>query len=624
MDQYDRNGAEICLDDLEEGVEIATFLASLASIFVVLWALVLPLMSVLGLSNSAGPYWLSLSFSLAFSLYFFLWSWSIAQMWRAPIFVGAILAASATAIYPVAQILQRKGELDWSVKLIFVITALTSISFGIRIIWDGWRLTRTSENNNRLLTTVPYDRVALTQACARAFGVHPICRWLPSRARRVIATLFFALTTAVLALALGVAIYVVVVELSTEGPAVHDICMRTGDALCAIRLISAMTGPVIGVGTCLAGAAGLRWLARRSARLSLEVVSRTDARPAIVFLRSFADDQVQLVSPKRPLYRRLLALGEPAPRLDHVLIEEATPIGPVVAIGLPGRPPPFGAARAYFNEDEWKSGVARLAAAAKAIVVVIDDTEGVLWELSHVRQAGLVSKTLYLLPPRLSGPQEAARIIRREFAETTSDHNAVTAADTTFNSGLACIGWYHAESGELKFLTTRTPTSTSYVCALRLALGPWSDHKVADLSPIERPEKPTKAGGRWMSPLVALAMLISMVAVVWLQVPSRASARAVGARAELRALATALEQYRFETGSYPTQEMGLRSLVEASPQAPGWNGPYVVDSASLIDPWGHPYIYRVPGATHDFDVLSLGRDGRAGGTGEDADITNWD
>jgi general secretion pathway protein G len=42
-----------------------------------------------------------------------------------------------------------------------------------------------------------------------------------------------------------------------------------------------------------------------------------------------------------------------------------------------------------------------------------------------------------------------------------------------------------------------------------------------------------------------------------------------------------------------------------------------------VDPWGRPYIYKAPGTKGDFDVVSLGRDGRPGGTGEDADIVNF-
>jgi general secretion pathway protein G len=42
-----------------------------------------------------------------------------------------------------------------------------------------------------------------------------------------------------------------------------------------------------------------------------------------------------------------------------------------------------------------------------------------------------------------------------------------------------------------------------------------------------------------------------------------------------------------------------------------------------LDPWGKPYIYRYPGAQgDDYDLLSYGKDGQPGGTGEDADLSN--
>src|ERR1700675_815646 len=115
MDRDAGNGAEIRLDDLEEGVEIATFLACLASVFLVICAMVLPLMAALARSNAAGPYWLVLSFSLAFSLIFFLWSWGISHIWRAPILLGAVLTGGTMAIYPISQMLQRREDFDWSI-----------------------------------------------------------------------------------------------------------------------------------------------------------------------------------------------------------------------------------------------------------------------------------------------------------------------------------------------------------------------------------------------------------------------------------------------------------------------------------------------------------------------------
>ena len=58
----------------------------------------------------------------------------------------------------------------------------------------------------------------------------------------------------------------------------------------------------------------------------------------------------------------------------------------------------------------------------------------------------------------------------------------------------------------------------------------------------------------------------------------------------------------------------------AKPQGENsWSGPYLKKSVPL-DPWGRAYVYRVPGAKGEFDLFSLGKDGKPGGTGQDADI----
>ena len=51
-------------------------------------------------------------------------------------------------------------------------------------------------------------------------------------------------------------------------------------------------------------------------------------------------------------------------------------------------------------------------------------------------------------------------------------------------------------------------------------------------------------------------------------------------------------------------------------------GPYL-KRAVPVDPWGKPYLYRLPGEKGEVDIYSLGRDGKAGGEGEDADVGNW-
>ncbi len=92
------------------------------------------------------------------------------------------------------------------------------------------------------------------------------------------------------------------------------------------------------------------------------------------------------------------------------------------------------------------------------------------------------------------------------------------------------------------------------------------------------------------------------------------------AKQQLTALEQSLDTFRLDVGRYPSTEEGLQALVRKPDAASGkWNGPYLKKDVPL-DPWSNPYIYRSPGNQRDFDLLSLGRDGQAGGTGEDTDL----
>lgn len=91
------------------------------------------------------------------------------------------------------------------------------------------------------------------------------------------------------------------------------------------------------------------------------------------------------------------------------------------------------------------------------------------------------------------------------------------------------------------------------------------------------------------------------------------------ARSQIDSLEKALDQYRLDMRRYPTSEEGLDALVVKPSGANGWNGPYL-KKAVPNDPWGRAYVYRTPGQKGEFDLISLGRDGRPGGSGEDADI----
>jgi general secretion pathway protein G len=94
------------------------------------------------------------------------------------------------------------------------------------------------------------------------------------------------------------------------------------------------------------------------------------------------------------------------------------------------------------------------------------------------------------------------------------------------------------------------------------------------------------------------------------------------AKAQIDALEKSLDQYRLDTGHYPSQELGLNALVIKPASEAKWDGPYLKKAVPL-DPWGNAYVYTIPGQHSEYDLLSYGKDGQPGGTGEAADITNW-
>ena len=94
------------------------------------------------------------------------------------------------------------------------------------------------------------------------------------------------------------------------------------------------------------------------------------------------------------------------------------------------------------------------------------------------------------------------------------------------------------------------------------------------------------------------------------------------AQAQIDAFGKALDQYRLDTGRYPSTELGLSALFVRPTNEPKWAGPYLTKAVPL-DPWGRPYQYRSPGEHGDYDLFSYGKDGQPGGAGDAADVTSW-
>lgn len=120
--------------------------------------------------------------------------------------------------------------------------------------------------------------------------------------------------------------------------------------------------------------------------------------------------------------------------------------------------------------------------------------------------------------------------------------------------------------------------------------------------------------------LVILGLLAGYVAPKYFSQVGKSEVKT--ARAQIDALEKALDQYRIDTGRYPSTEQGLAALNAKPADAARWDGPYL-KRAVPNDPWGKPYQYRNPGEHGEIDLFSLGRDSQPGGSGEGADIGNW-
>lgn len=96
------------------------------------------------------------------------------------------------------------------------------------------------------------------------------------------------------------------------------------------------------------------------------------------------------------------------------------------------------------------------------------------------------------------------------------------------------------------------------------------------------------------------------------------------AKAQLEDLSAGLDLFKLDVGRYPSNDEGLRLLVEGGDHIAGWNGPYLRKKKLPLDPWNRDYVYAVPGKDNAYELYSFGADGEPDGSGEDADINAWE
>ena len=127
--------------------------------------------------------------------------------------------------------------------------------------------------------------------------------------------------------------------------------------------------------------------------------------------------------------------------------------------------------------------------------------------------------------------------------------------------------------------------------------------------------------------LVELLVVLTIISLILGLVGPRVlnylgESRVKTAKLQIESLGSALDLFYLDAGRYPNTSEGLNALAQKPTGAQVWNGPYLKGGKVPMDPWGNPYQYRSPSERAPYEIVSFGADGREGGTGTAADVSN--
>ncbi len=122
--------------------------------------------------------------------------------------------------------------------------------------------------------------------------------------------------------------------------------------------------------------------------------------------------------------------------------------------------------------------------------------------------------------------------------------------------------------------------------------------------------------------IAILGLLIGLVAPAALR--QLGGARVSVAKQSIERIASVLDLYKLDVGSYPTTEQGLQALITKPSDTATWNGPYLKEDHAPLDPWNHAYSYRSPSSRsgHEYDLCSGGPNATSADTSQNTICNN--
>jgi hypothetical protein len=188
-----------------------------------------------------------------------------------------------------------------------------------------------------------------------------------------------------------------------------------GDENFAVNVSIALTFVAFFLLSYLSGSLFRTW--KISQELTAADAMAADTRPPILYLRPFAADKLGLatIESKRSAGTRsmlsnfgilglflatfLWGYGYGRKRkVEELIVDMLTPLGPVIAIGRPGETlPPIGAARLYCGND-WKDVIRDFMAKSQFIIMFAGTTPGFAWEVAEAFRTIPFVPTILLLP----------------------------------------------------------------------------------------------------------------------------------------------------------------------------------------------------------------------------------